>query len=119
MSLIVSLSMGNSKPTENQIDDLTPESFGDLDIELELNQTSIGRHNGALANLTLTNNGVNPISNVEVNFTLEGEYSKFSSTYNSFQTIPSMTLHEIQELNVEVMLNLFCPFLDLLLSKIC
>ena len=56
MSLIVSLSMGDSLiPNSPQAIDQTPDSIDDLDIDFTLNQTSIGRHNGALAEINLLN----------------------------------------------------------------
>lgn len=107
MSLIVSLSMGDAiTPNSPQTIDQTPNSIDDLDIDFTLNQTSIGRHSGALAEINLTNIGINPISNVKVNFTLDGEFTEFSSTYPSYQEVSSLTLQQSSIINVEVILNL-------------
>ncbi len=107
MSLIVSLSMGDAiKPDSPQTIDLTPDSFEDLEIDFTLNQTSIGRHNGALAEIYLDNTGTNPVSNVKVNFTLDGEFSEFSSTYSSYQEVALISPTQNSTINVEVILNL-------------
>ncbi len=107
MSLIVSLSMGDSViPNSPQTIDQTPNSIDDLEIDFTLNQTSIGRHNGALAEIFLKNTGTNPVSNVKVNFTLDGDFAEFSSTYPSYQEVSLLNPTQNSTINVEVILNL-------------
>ena len=72
---------------------------------METNATTIGKGGGALANLTLDNQGINPASSIQVDFGLDGEYAEFSPTYPVQQNVPLLNLGSSVILNIEVMLN--------------
>ncbi len=77
----------------------------DLVITLDINQTSIGKDGGALANLTLDNQGDDPVGDVYVDFGFIGEFAEFSSRYPQHQEISLINPRFNPTLNIEVVLN--------------
>ncbi|MFW9922516.1 MAG: VWA domain-containing protein [Candidatus Thorarchaeota archaeon] len=105
LSLISRLPTVAGNSLENQTS-LTTDSFDDLNINFELNKTTIGKYSGVLGELSLTNNGANAIGNVEVNFTLNNNYLKFTDTYSDKQTVSLINPGVTTTLNIESILNL-------------
>ncbi len=96
----------NSKALNNTTDNVVVvDAKEDLVITLETNATTIGKGGGILANLTLDNQGDNPVSAVQVDFGLDGEYAEFSPTYPAQQNVPLINPGFSVMLNIEAMLN--------------
>ncbi|NHJ49802.1 MAG: VWA domain-containing protein [Asgard group archaeon] len=87
-------------PTEIETPDID-----DLAITLETNQSTIGNSGGVLANLTLANNGINPVSNIQVDFEYDGEYTEFSSKYPEHQEVTLINSGFSSSLFIELILN--------------
>jgi len=95
-----------SEAKVNNTDDVAViEAKEDLVITLETNATTIGKGGGALANLTLDNQGINPASSVQVDFGLDGEYAEFSPTYPVQQNVALLNPGSSVILNIEAILN--------------
>ncbi len=77
----------------------------DFVITLDINQTAIGKDGGALANLTLDNQGIDPVSDVYVDFGFIGEFAEFSSSYPQHQEVLLINPGASSTLNIEVVLN--------------
>ncbi|NHK31025.1 MAG: VWA domain-containing protein [Asgard group archaeon] len=82
----------------------TPD-VDDLLITLETNQSTIGKGDGILTNLTLFNNGINPVSGVEVDFGFDGEYTEFTNKYPQHQEISLINSGFGSSLFIELKLN--------------
>lgn len=95
-----------SEANVNTTDDVAViEAKEDLVITLETNATTIGKGGGALVNLTLDNQGINPASSVQVDFGLDGEYAEFSPTYPVQQNVALINPGSSVILNIEAILN--------------
>ncbi len=82
-----------------------PKTKNDLQINFEVNQTIIGKAQGALGNLTLENIGIDPVGNISIDFGLSGEYAEFSSTYPEHQATALLNPGFSTSYNIEVVLN--------------
>ncbi|NHJ46244.1 MAG: VWA domain-containing protein, partial [Asgard group archaeon] len=89
----------------NLPDEIIPPSQDDLLITFEANQTTIGQNGGVKANLTLFNNGINPVSNVQVDFGFDGEYTEFTGTYPEHQSASLINSGFGTSMFIELMLN--------------
>jgi hypothetical protein len=87
-------------PTEIE----TPDA-DDLAITLETNQSTIGNSGGILSNLTLVNNGINPVSDVQVDFGFDGNFTEFSSKYPEHQEVPLINSGFSTSFFIELILN--------------
>ncbi len=85
---------------------LNTNGIDDFEIVLTTNRTSIGRYGGIKGELNLSNNGVNPVSDVEINFTLSNDYLKFTPTYPTNDTISLINPSESVVVNIEAELNI-------------
>ena len=100
------MNFAKSEAKVNTTDDVVAmEAKEDLVITLETNATTIGKGGGALANLTLDNQGINPASSIVVDFGLDGEYAEFSPTYPVQQTVALLNPGASVILNIEAILN--------------
>ncbi|MBD3190094.1 MAG: VWA domain-containing protein [Candidatus Heimdallarchaeota archaeon] len=79
---------------------------GDLLLDLQANQTSIGQNQGALATLNITNTGINPVSNITTSFNLTGEYGMFTDKYNVTQTHSFLSPGDSVLMDIELALNI-------------
>ncbi len=82
----------------------TPD-FDDFSITLETNQSTIGAGDGVLTNLTLFNNGINPVSDIQVDFGFDGEYAEFTEDYPTHQEISLINSGFGSSLFIELKLN--------------
>lgn len=85
--------------------DIETPSVDDFLITLETNQSTIGKGDGILANLTLFNNGINPVSNIQVDFGFDGEYTEFTNNYPQHQEISLINSGFSSSLFIELKLN--------------
>lgn len=83
----------------------TSESLDDIQITFAANQTTIGRKNGVLANLTLANQGENTIGDIAINFDFDSEYALFSPTYSPYQESSYLDSQASISFLIEMMLN--------------
>ncbi len=85
--------------------DLSTNSYTDFNVALTTNQTTIGVDNGVYGTLSMSNNGLNPASDIAVDFSLDGEFSEFTSTFDSHQELIQLNPGESTNFNIEVSLN--------------
>lgn len=104
LSLVNRIPLGGSITEDFQIIP-SIDSKGDLLIDFELNQTSIGKEEGALATLNIHNNGSNPTSDIVVDFSLNSEYTMLTPLYSSHQEITYLGSGASTSLNIEVQMN--------------
>ena len=94
---------------EASLDELEPivtnEEIENMDISFELNKTTMGKKNGILGELTFTNTGIDPFSNIDVDFSLSNNYSQFTDTYSKTQAFSLLNPSESETLNIEMELN--------------
>jgi Mg-chelatase subunit ChlD len=85
--------------------DYSTNSYADFDVSLTTNQTTIGVDSGVYGTLSMTNNGINPASDIAVDFSLDGEFSEFTTTYDSHQELTLLNPGTSTNFNIEVSLN--------------
>ncbi|HUT80498.1 MAG TPA: vWA domain-containing protein [Candidatus Bathyarchaeia archaeon] len=82
-----------------------PKTKNDLLINFEVNQTIIGKAQGALGNLTLENTGLDPVGDIAVDFGFIGEYAEFSDAYPEHQETSLLNSGFSTSYGIEVILN--------------
>ncbi len=88
---------------------LSPRAYrgvDDLVVDLHTNQSRIGKQGGALVTLNITNQGLNPVVDVQATFNLTGAYGLFSSNYPIYQEINQVNPLTSASINVEVISNI-------------
>ena len=76
-----------------------------MQLELQANQTSIGEGQGALATLTLTNNGSYVATNIQVDFSLTDGYGLLTDKYPEQTGVIDVIPGASSTVNIEVGLN--------------
>jgi len=96
----------DSKVADNYSEvDFSTNSYDDFDLSLTTNQTTIGVDNGVYSTLSMTNNGLNPASDIAVDFSLDGEFAEFTSAFDSHQVNALLNPGASTSFNIEVSLN--------------
>jgi len=85
--------------------DFSTDSFEDFNVSLTTNQTTIGVNGGVLGTLSMSNNGINSASDIAVDFSLDGEFAEFTSTFDSHQELSLLNLGASTSFDIEVSLN--------------
>ena len=85
--------------------DFSTDSFDDFNVSLTTNKTTIGVNGGVLGTLFMSNNGINSASDIAVDFSLDGEFAEFTSTYNTHQELSLLNPGATTSFNIEVSLN--------------
>ncbi|MCK5185032.1 MAG: hypothetical protein KAQ95_12055, partial [Candidatus Heimdallarchaeota archaeon] len=100
------LNFVDSEITDNYSEvDFSTDSFNDFNVSLSTNQTTIGAKGGVLGTLSMSNNGINTASDIAVDFSLDGEFAEFTSTYDSHQELTLLNPGASTSFNIEVSLN--------------
>ncbi len=101
-----SLNFVDSEVTDNYSEvDFSTDSYDDFDLALTTNQTTIGLDGGVYGTLAMSNNGLFPASNIAVDFSLDGEFSEFTSSYAPHQELAYLYPGESTNFNIEVAIN--------------
>lgn len=96
----------DSKVADNYSEvDFSTNSYDDFDLSLTTNQTTIGVDNGVYGTLSMTNNGLNPASDIAVDFSLDGEFTEFTSASDPHQEFALLNPGASTSFNIEVSLN--------------
>ena len=85
--------------------DFFTDSSDDFDLSFITNQTTIGVDSGVNGTLSMSNNGLNSASDIAVDFSLDGEFSEFTSAFDSHQELALLNPGESTNFNIEVSLN--------------
>ncbi len=100
------LNFVDSEITDNYSEvDFSTDSFDDFNVLLTTNKTTIGVNGGVLGTLSMSNNGINSASDIAVDFSLDGEFAEFTSTYDSHQEFALLNPGVSTDFNIEVSLN--------------
>ncbi len=100
------LNFAESKVTDNYSEvDFSTNSYADFDLALTTNQTTIGVDNGVYGTLSMTNNGLNPARDIAVDFSLDGEFTEFTSASDPHQEFALLNPGASTSFNIEVSLN--------------
>lgn len=85
--------------------DYTTDSYDDFNVSFTTNQTTIGVDSGVYGTLSMSNNGINPANDIAVDFSLDGEFSEFTTTYDSHQEFALLNPGLSTDFNIKVSLN--------------
>jgi len=100
------LNFADSEVTDDYSEvDLFTDSYDDFDLALTTNQTTIGVDGGVHGTLAMSNNGLFPASDIVVDFSLDGEFSEFTTTYAPHQELALLNPLESTSFNIEVAIN--------------
>ncbi len=83
----------------------SPIAIDDLIVEIQTNQSRIGRNGAVLVTLNISNQGLNPVIDFQASFNLTGAYGRLSSNYPANQEISQINPLTNSTMNVEVVTN--------------